>query len=118
MLDIGCGKGGDLQKWKRGGIGHLIGTDIAETSLSQCRDRYTYMCKQQRDRCYTANFFPADSTKVINELRLEASPNSLIISVPLCWNPIFSYISPAFMNQNYIYLYNAYFFIFFFRPLT
>merc|ERR1719309_481447 len=30
VLDIGCGKGGDLQKWRKAGIRHLIATDIAE----------------------------------------------------------------------------------------
>lgn len=24
VLDLGCGKGGDLLKWRRGGISHLV----------------------------------------------------------------------------------------------
>ena len=37
---IGCGKGGDLQKWQRAGVNHVVGVDIAATSIEQCKDRY------------------------------------------------------------------------------
>ena len=40
----GCGKGGDLQKWQRAGVSHVVGVDIAATSIEQCKDRF-----EQRD---------------------------------------------------------------------
>lgn len=40
VLDIGCGKGGDLNKWKQAQIRLYVGLDIAETSVDQARDRY------------------------------------------------------------------------------
>lgn len=40
ILDIGCGKGGDLWKWSRSRIEGFIGIDIAEVSIHQARERY------------------------------------------------------------------------------
>ena len=85
-MDIGCGKGGDLRKYKIGRIAHLICTDIAETSLDQCKARYEEMKsfssshrggntrggyrnnnQQQQhpaqNNLFTAEFIYADSTK-------------------------------------------------------
>lgn len=43
VLDMCCGKGGDLLKWRKGNISYLICTDIAEVSLEQCKSRYRDM---------------------------------------------------------------------------
>ncbi|XP_020287348.1 mRNA cap guanine-N7 methyltransferase isoform X2 [Pseudomyrmex gracilis] len=69
VLDMCCGKGGDLLKWKKAGISHLICTDVAEVSLEQCQDRYNDVLKKSsRDRTFsplfTAEFVTADCTKV------------------------------------------------------
>ncbi|CAG5102378.1 Similar to Rnmt: mRNA cap guanine-N7 methyltransferase (Drosophila melanogaster) [Cotesia congregata] len=40
VLDMCCGKGGDLYKWKQGAITHLICTDIADVSVQQCESRF------------------------------------------------------------------------------
>lgn len=69
VLDIGCGKGGDLQKWKKANITHLICCDIASVSLEQCKSRYEDMkSRNHRDR-YPSNVFSieyiaADCTRV------------------------------------------------------
>uniref|UniRef100_A0A3P8NXP8 mRNA (guanine-N(7))-methyltransferase n=1 Tax=Astatotilapia calliptera TaxID=8154 RepID=A0A3P8NXP8_ASTCA len=46
VLDLGCGKGGDLLKWRRGGIDHLVCADIAGVSVEQCQIRYDEMKKR------------------------------------------------------------------------
>lgn len=45
VLDIGCGKGGDLQKWQRAPhpVELYIGIDAAEVSIDQARERYRQM---------------------------------------------------------------------------
>ncbi|XP_066963498.1 mRNA cap guanine-N7 methyltransferase isoform X2 [Macrobrachium rosenbergii] len=58
-LDLGCGKGGDLRKWQKGNIRHLICADIAETSVEQCRERY----EVTRNKGFSAEFIVADCTK-------------------------------------------------------
>ncbi|KAJ8942895.1 hypothetical protein NQ314_009870 [Rhamnusium bicolor] len=62
--DMCCGKGGDLQKWKKGGITHLICSDIASVSLDQCKDRYTDIKnRRSKDRgggnIYSIEYIPA-----------------------------------------------------------
>uniref|UniRef100_A0A914W1V4 mRNA cap guanine-N(7) methyltransferase n=1 Tax=Plectus sambesii TaxID=2011161 RepID=A0A914W1V4_9BILA len=68
VLDLCCGKGGDLLKWKIGRIERLVCADIAEVSLAQCEDRYREMldrAKQERRQndLFTAEFISADCSK-------------------------------------------------------
>lgn len=79
ILDLGCGKGGDLQKWSKAGVWDYVGlgmysslshllksetdeedhTDIASTSISQALDRY----KQLRSpSSFNASFSTLDFT--------------------------------------------------------
>lgn len=45
VLDIGCGKGGDLGKWQQApqAVQLYVGLDPAEVSIDQARDRYRQM---------------------------------------------------------------------------
>uniref|UniRef100_A0A3Q0RAR6 mRNA (guanine-N(7))-methyltransferase n=1 Tax=Amphilophus citrinellus TaxID=61819 RepID=A0A3Q0RAR6_AMPCI len=66
VLDLGCGKGGDLQKWRRGGIDHLVCADIAGVSVEQCQVRYEEMKRKsfRNEKIFTAEFITADCAKV------------------------------------------------------
>ncbi|KAJ1521034.1 hypothetical protein ONE63_002746 [Megalurothrips usitatus] len=68
VLDMGCGKGGDLFKWRQGKITHLVCADIAATSIEQCKDRYSDIKQRaQRERnfspLFSAEFIVANCTK-------------------------------------------------------
>nr|CAD7403590.1 unnamed protein product [Timema cristinae] len=70
VLDMGCGKGGDLLKWRRGSITHLICADLAETSVEQCQTRYNDLKGRSRHErafapVFSAEFITADCTKVV-----------------------------------------------------
>ncbi|KAJ2522498.1 mRNA cap guanine-N7 methyltransferase [Coemansia sp. RSA 1939] len=57
VLDLGCGKGGDLRKWAHAGIGEYVGMDIASVSVEQAAERYGEMrriCK------FPARFYAQD----------------------------------------------------------
>ena len=66
--DMCCGKGGDLLKWKKGNISHLICSDIAEVSLDQCKVRYEDMKRRAgRERnfnVYSVEYISADCSRV------------------------------------------------------
>lgn len=69
VLDMGCGKGGDMLKWRKGDIRHLICVDIAETSVEQCRSRYSDLKERNaRERhpqpLFSAEFIAADCSRV------------------------------------------------------
>lgn len=39
VLDLGCGKGGDLLKWMRGNVSHVTCADVAAVSVEHCETR-------------------------------------------------------------------------------
>lgn len=68
VLDMCCGKGGDLLKWKKANITHLICSDIASVSLEQCKSRYEDMkTRNRRERhpgnIYSIEYIAADCSK-------------------------------------------------------
>lgn len=85
VLDMCCGKGGDLLKWEKGGITHIICTDIAEISIQQCEERYQSMVdRSQRSKfkLFTAEFFAADST--LRRLREQYEDASIELNLVSC----------------------------------
>lgn len=63
ILDIGCGKGGDLQKWFASRkIELYVGADPADVSITQARSRYEEMRRKLRrnQRIFHAEFYTKD----------------------------------------------------------
>ncbi|KAL3079772.1 hypothetical protein niasHS_014054 [Heterodera schachtii] len=61
VLDLCCGKGGDLRKWRVGAIREIVMTDIAEVSLNDARERFQRMRDRRTGRPpFRAHFVPAD----------------------------------------------------------
>ncbi|KAK7693073.1 hypothetical protein QCA50_002638 [Cerrena zonata] len=56
VMDMGCGKGGDLSKWVKAKIREYVGIDIAEISIDQARERYSTL----RAPKFGASFAAAD----------------------------------------------------------
>ncbi|XP_072226761.1 mRNA cap guanine-N(7) methyltransferase [Leuresthes tenuis] len=73
VLDLGCGKGGDLLKWRRGGISHLVCADIAAVSVEQCQSRYEDMKRKSHhnERIFSAQFITADCSKEVLSEKLD-----------------------------------------------
>ena len=65
VLDLGCGKGGDLQKWLKAPqkVDLYIGVDPAEISIQHARERYRDMRNNRNNRgprVFHAEFFARD----------------------------------------------------------
>lgn len=86
VLDMCCGKGGDLLKWEKAGITHLICTDIAEVSIQQCEERYKSMVERSQrskfGKLFTAEFFACDST--LQRLREQYKDPSIELDLVSC----------------------------------
>lgn len=80
VLDICCGKGGDLLKWQKGDITYLICTDIAELSIEQCRARYDNSPPDRKT--FKAEFFTADATR--DRLRNQFNDPSIELNLVSC----------------------------------
>lgn len=56
ILDVGCGKGGDLQKWRHANPSLYVGLDPADVSIEQASGRYREMKHKSRGRLFHAEF--------------------------------------------------------------
>ncbi|XP_050425646.1 mRNA cap guanine-N7 methyltransferase [Adelges cooleyi] len=64
VLDLACGKGGDLNKWRNTScMENLVAVDISPGSIANCQSRYEDMKKRNR-YIFKAKFIVADCTRV------------------------------------------------------
>ncbi|GMF26448.1 unnamed protein product [Phytophthora lilii] len=81
VLDLACGKGGDLMKWTKRNLALYVGVDIAQKSLEDAVERYTSFSRGgrgggDRDRKKTEVQFIQGDLGVVDLLRDEMH----------CWN--------------------------------
>ncbi|XP_026469214.1 mRNA cap guanine-N7 methyltransferase-like [Ctenocephalides felis] len=86
VLDMCCGKGGDLYKWQKSKITHLICADIADVSVDQCKTRYEDL-KAKNDnsrfpKLFTAEFIASDCTLI--RLREQYQDPSVSLDLVSC----------------------------------
>ena len=60
ILDLGCGKGGDLMKWEKAKIAHYVGSDLSKTSVEEAQHRHDGICKDRRKTAFPAVFIVSD----------------------------------------------------------
>lgn len=89
VLDMCCGKGGDLNKWEKSHITHLICTDIADVSVEQCEARYKSVVERNANnsrshlgKTFSAEFFACDSTRT--QLRERYKDPSIELNLVSC----------------------------------
>ncbi|CAI2302256.1 unnamed protein product [Caenorhabditis sp. 36 PRJEB53466] len=68
VLDLACGKGGDLRKWAIAGAKTVVMADVADVSIEQAKERYSQM---RQNNIFGAQFIVADCTKDNLEERIE-----------------------------------------------
>ncbi|KFK36597.1 hypothetical protein AALP_AA4G144400 [Arabis alpina] len=67
VLDLACGKGGDLNKWDKAQIGYYVGIDIAQGSIQDCRTRFDGKKLSFPSRLLCADCFEVELDKVLQE---------------------------------------------------
>lgn len=71
VLDLGCGKGGDLPKYDRNRrVGLVVGVDVADVSIEQCKARFETF-KDRPGSTFDGKFFVADLTTTDIESKLK-----------------------------------------------
>ncbi|EGG06629.1 uncharacterized protein MELLADRAFT_36007, partial [Melampsora larici-populina 98AG31] len=88
VLELGCGKGGDLAKWQKAGVEELYGFDIAAVSIDQARQRYQETSRQKYFAKLTAlDCFSVDITTVLQPQELERPFD--VVSLQFCMHYAF-----------------------------
>ncbi|GAQ81341.1 mRNA capping enzyme family protein [Klebsormidium nitens] len=92
VLDLACGKGGDLVKWDKARISHYVGVDIAKGSVEDARLRYEGVGSNGRGLPYhfSARLLCADCWKVSLEEPLKDDAPFDIISCQFALHYSFS----------------------------
>lgn len=82
VLDLACGKGGDLIKWDKANVGYYVGIDIAEGSIEDCRTRYNGDADQHQRRkkfSFPARLLCGDCFEVpLDEVLVDDAPFDVV----------------------------------------
>ncbi|KKA26382.1 hypothetical protein TD95_001399 [Thielaviopsis punctulata] len=103
VLDIGCGKGGDLGKWQQAPqpLDLYVGLDPADVSISQAHDRYRQMQNnRRRGRLFEGRFMVKDcfgesleDIEIIRQVGWDQPPGSQrgfdVVSMMFCMHYAF-----------------------------
>ncbi|CAH1388700.1 unnamed protein product [Nezara viridula] len=97
-MDLCCGKGGDLLKWKLGNVNHLVCVDIAEISIADCKKRYSQN-RQRTPNIFSAEFLVADVTKesLTEKYRNQLSVQLDVVSCQFAFHYCFESLKQAKM---------------------
>lgn len=76
VLDLGCGRGGDILKWKKANVSRVTFADIADKSLDECKSRYTTPNRANFD----AEFVNLDATKELIKDKIGNLEHDLVSS--------------------------------------
>ncbi|CAJ0754202.1 9379_t:CDS:2 [Entrophospora sp. SA101] len=77
VLDIGCGKGGDLNKWDKAEIHKYYGFDLAQKSIEDAKKRWEVL-SQRGSKIKQAEFYKPITDIISDEIKFD------IVSMQFC----------------------------------
>ncbi|KAI0035963.1 mRNA capping enzyme-domain-containing protein [Vararia minispora EC-137] len=96
VLDMGCGKGGDLSKWHKAKIKEYIGLDIAAISVDQAATRHTSLRPPRFEATFGAlDCYVHPLTRALAPARLAQSFD--VVSMQFCMHYAFESLPKARM---------------------
>jgi len=82
VLDLACGKGGDMWKWQKADIEEIIFADVASKSIEQCRQRYMEgRTRTGNHAAFGASFIVIDAT---GERLADKLPRPMFFEIVSC----------------------------------
>ncbi|KAI0318351.1 mRNA capping enzyme-domain-containing protein [Amylostereum chailletii] len=94
VLDLGCGKGGDLSKWAKSKVKEYAGLDIAAISVDQARSRHGSLRPPRSDAIFAAlDCYVYPLTRALPPARL-AMPFD-VVSMQFCMHYAFESLAKA-----------------------
>ncbi|TPX30400.1 hypothetical protein SmJEL517_g06023 [Synchytrium microbalum] len=89
VLDMCCGKGGDLGKWAKAGIQELVGLDIAKISIDDAKGRYEEGRRRRGPSAFMFNAFFQTQNCFVRPLSDSLGPNPPpfdLVSTQFSWH--------------------------------
>jgi len=94
VLDMGCGKGGDITKWAKARIRDFVGVDIASVSVDQARSRWETMRPPRFEATFASlDCYTEPLSNAIPEARLKDPFD--VVSMQFCMHYAFEMESKA-----------------------
>ncbi|VEU22544.1 DEKNAAC103332 [Brettanomyces naardenensis] len=93
VLDLGCGKGGDLAKWDLAQISSFVGIDISDQSIKEAIHRYRKSRCQFHAIFATGDAFNVQVPKILSPFKDEVNLQFDTVSMQFC-------LHYAFVNEE------------------
>ncbi|KAJ7632425.1 guanine-N(7)-methyltransferase domain-containing protein [Roridomyces roridus] len=94
VLDMGCGKGGDMNKWSKARVAEVVAVDIAAVSVDQARQRWQSLRGPSFDATFAAlDCYTEPLSKAFAPAKL-ANPFD-VVSMQFCMHYAFESIQKA-----------------------